>query len=166
MQNYLWRVRCVIAAGLLIGALSASAADPDIFANKRGAIRGADPVAYFSLQPGDKAVYGTDEYAYEYMGATWKFASAENRELFIADPEKYAPQYGGYCAFAVSHNFTKSVKPDVWEIIDDKLYLNFNRRTYKKWAKDKPGSINRGDENWPTVLTSCEAHNNCAKPTK
>ena len=140
------------------------AADPDIYETKQGAIRGADPVAYFSLAPGAKAVLGSDEYTYEWQGAVWKFASAQNRGKFIADPEQYAPQYGGYCAFAVSHDFTKSIKPDVWEIVDGKLYLNFNRNAYRKWKKDLAGSIERGDANWPTVLMSCEEHNNCRKP--
>ena len=157
-------IRYFTTIALTICALSAQAADPAIYETKKGAIRGADPVAYFSLEAGDKAVDGTDEHTYEWQGATWKFANAENRDKFIADPEKYAPQYGGYCAFAVSHNFTKSVKPDVWEIVDGKLYLNFNRTAYRKWKKDVDGSIERGDANWPTVLSSCEEHGNCRKP--
>ena len=138
------------------------AADPAIYAHKRsGAIKGADPVAFFSLSPGDKPVYGVDEYSYDWNGATWKFSSAENRDKFIADPEKYAPQYGGYCAFAVSHNFTKSVNPKYWHVVDDKLYLNFNRTANRKWLKDQQPAIARADENWPTVLSECEAHDNC-----
>lgn len=139
------------------------AADPEIYSNRNGAIRGADPVAYFSLEPGEDAVMGTDEFTYQWSGATWKFSNAQNRDLFIANPKKFAPQFGGYCAFAVSHNFTKTVKPDVWEIVDGKLYLNYNRRAYKKWAADKADSISRGDTNWPTVLKECEEHNNCRK---
>lgn len=154
-------ISAVLAVLLMTSALSARAADPDVYATKAGAIRGYDTVAYFSLQPDDKAVKGSDEFTHEYMGATWKFVSAENRDLFAADPEKYAPQYGGYCAFAVSHNFTKSVNPNVWKIVDGKLYLNFNRIAYRKWDKDLDASIVRGDANWPTVLTSCEEHNNC-----
>jgi len=152
-----------VSVGALLCLLSfaAIAADPPIFSNKHGAIRGADPVAYYSLESGTRAVMGTDEFTYEWMGATWKFSNAENRDLFIADPEKYAPEYGGYCAFAVSHNFTKSIKPNEWEIVDGKLYLNYNRTAHKKWARDKSASIVRGDENWPTVLKSCEKHNNC-----
>ncbi len=146
---------------LLLFAHTARAADPEIYATKAGAIRGYDTVAYFSLEPGAKAVKGSDEFTHEYKGATWKFSSAENRDLFAGDPEKYAPQYGGYCAFAVSHDFTKSVNPNVWEIVDGKLYLNFNRIAYRKWGKDLEGSIARGDQNWPTVLQSCEKHNNC-----
>ena len=162
-------MKSFIARGLSIAALTslivaaAYGADPKIYETKKGAIRGADPVAYFSLQPGDKAVIGSDEFTHEWNGATWKFASAENRDSFAANPEQYAPQYGGYCAFAVSHNFTKSVKPNVWEIVDGKLYLNFNKTAYRKWKKDVGASIARADGHWPTVLTSCEEHNNCRK---
>ncbi len=163
-MNFLVRTRRVNLALMLIVFLApvlSIAADPPIYSNKSGAIRGTDSVAYFSLQPGDKSVKGSDAHSYQWKGADWKFATAENRNLFIATPEKYAPQYGGYCAFAVSHNFTKSTKPDVWRIFDDKLYLNFNRRANKKWAKDIPGSITRGDTHWPAVLTNCEARGNC-----
>ncbi|NKB97194.1 MAG: hypothetical protein GKR90_01650 [Pseudomonadales bacterium] len=155
--------RLFLIVALALTSSSIWAADPDIYATKKGAIRGTDVVAYFDLAPGDRAIRGRDEFAYEWQGAVWKFTSGENRERFIAEPEKYAPQYGGYCAFAVSHNFTKTVKPDVWEIVDGKLYLNFNRTAYRKWKKDVTSSIERGDANWPTVLQSCEQHNNCRK---
>ena len=139
------------------------AADPNIFATKKGAIRGVDPVAYFELQPGDKALAGLDEFTYQYNGALWKFASAENRDAFIANPEKYSPQYGGYCAFAVSHGFTKPVNVDAWKIVDGKLYLNLNKRVKRKWEKDQAAAIVRADDNWPTALKACEEHNNCRK---
>lgn len=157
-------MKTLISAFILIFiSSSAFAADPDIFATKKGAIRGVDVVAYFSLEPGDKAIKGTDEFTYEYMGATWKFASAANRDAFIAKPEKYAPQYGGYCAFAVSHGFTKPVNVQAWRIVDDKLYLNLSKGVKRKWEKDIAGNIERADNNWPTVLTACEEHGNCAK---
>ena len=149
--------------GLTLTTLSATvmAADPQIFSNKEGAIGGVDPVAYFSLEPDATSVKGSDDYTHDWNGATWKFASAENRDLFAANPEDYAPQYGGYCAFAVSHNFTKPVNPDVWTLVNGKLYLNLNRIAHGKWKKGIAESIERGDKNWPTVLTSCEEHNNC-----
>ena len=139
------------------------AADPDVYATKKGAIKGADPVAYFSLQPNQKAVYGSEEFSYRWRGATWKFASQSNRDKFVANPERYAPQYGGYCAFAVSHGFTKSISPNQWKVVDDKLYLNYNWLAYRKWAKDQPEAIVRGDKNWPTVLSQCEQHDTCLK---
>ena len=95
------------------------------------------------------------------MDATWRFATAENRDAFVANPEAYAPQFGGYCAFAVSHNFTKTVQPDLWKIVDGKLYLNYNKTAKRKWEKDQSAAIVRGDANWPTVLLECEKNGNC-----
>lgn len=153
-----------ILVGFLLSVFSLAtlAADPPIFADEKGAIRGADPVAYFSLEPGDEATLGTNQFTYEWMGATWTFANAKNRDLFSANPEAYAPQYGGYCAFAVSHNFTKPVEPDVWEIVDGKLYMNSSPKAYEKWATNKSAAIISADANWPTALKSCEEHDNCS----
>jgi len=163
MQFQASRLCNPILVGLLLNvfSLAAFAADPPIFADKKGAIRGADPVAYFSLGAGAKAILGTDEFSFEWMGATWKFANAKNRDLFAANPEAYAPQYGGYCAYAVSHNFTKPVVPDVWEIVAGKLYMNVSPEAHEKWSVNKSDSIINGDANWPTVLKSCEQHDNC-----
>jgi YHS domain-containing protein len=152
-----------LLASILFIAFSAQAADPEIYSHKKlGAIKGVDVVSYFSLEPGAKPVQGKEEFIHEYMGATWRFSSAENRDLFAQNPEKYAPQYGGYCAFAVSHGFTKRVNPKFWHVVDDKLYLNFNGIADRKWRKDKESAIARADGHWPTVLTACEKHNNCA----
>jgi len=151
-------------AGLVLSLtfmMVASAADPDIYANDLGAIQGADTVAYWSLEPGAAPVYGSDEFQQEYMGAIWKFANAENLALFAADPEKYVPEFGGYCAFAVSHGFTKSIQPDLWVIVDNQLYLNFNKRAKRKWDRDRDAAIKRGHANWPEVLKQCEQHNSC-----
>lgn len=153
-----------VAILLFFTALSQSlfAADPDIYSHKKhGAIGGVDVVAYYSLEAGDKAVKGDKSITHEYKAATWRFSSVENRDLFAANPEQYAPQYGGYCAFAVSHNFTKPIDPNKWHIVDGKLYLNYNWIADRKWQKDIGASITRGDQNWPTVLKSCEEHNNC-----
>lgn len=146
----------------LLFPLVALAADPLVYSHKtKGAVKGADVVAYFSLAPDAKAVYGNDLYTHEWQGATWKFSSAGNRDAFIANPEAFAPQFGGYCAFAVSHNFTKPVDPNAWSIVDGKLYLNLNKRVLKKWNKNRDAAILRGHTNWPTALKSCEKHNNC-----
>lgn len=138
------------------------AADADIYSDKKlGAIKGADPVAYWSLEEGAKAVIGEPDISHEYKGATWHFASEENRQAFIANPEKYLPEYGGYCAFAVSHGFTQTISPNRWNIVDGKLYLNYNWIAERKWNKDRAGAIARADGHWPTVLTACEEHDNC-----
>ena len=143
----------IATAFALFASVAAFAADPQVYSHKKkGAIKGADTVAYFSLEGGADAVFGVPEYSHEWNDATWLFSSAENRDLFKANPEKYAPQYGGYCAFAVSHNFTKPTNPHAWKIVDGKLYLNLSKGVQKKWLKDVPGNIARADTNWPNVL--------------
>ncbi len=86
------------------------------------------------------------------MGAKWHFASAENRDLFIRNPEEYAPKYGGYCAFAVSVGTTADIDPEEWNIVAGKLYLNLSKKIRDKWSKDIPGNIKKADENWPNML--------------
>ena len=112
------------------------------------AIEGYDPVAYFKEgQP----VEGDSAFQHEWMGATWYFANAENRDLFAAEPEKYAPQYGGYCAWAVSQGYTAKIDPQAWTVVDDKLYLNYSKDVQKQWQEDVPGNITKADTNWPKI---------------
>ena len=135
---------------LLLASAPVLAVDPvftPLFSDK--AIRGYDTVAYFTE---NKAVEGVDEYSTEYMGATWLFSSAENLALFTADPEKYAPQYGGYCAYAVSKNSTASIKPELFTIHDGKLYLNYNESINDKWRANKEDFIKKADKNWPGLV--------------
>lgn len=113
------------------------------------AIDGTDPVAYFTE---GRPVEGSSEFTHEWNGAKWRFSSAENRDKFIADPEAYAPQYGGYCAWAVSQGYTASTDPNAWRIVDGKLYLNYNTSVQEKWEKDIPSHIQSADGNWPNVL--------------
>ncbi|MGK7877041.1 MAG: YHS domain-containing (seleno)protein [Xenococcaceae cyanobacterium] len=115
------------------------------------AIKGTDPVAYFRES---KPVQGSDQFTYQWMNATWKFASAENRDLFASNPEKYAPQYGGFCAWAVSQGYTAPIDPNAWKIVNGKLYLNFNKSVQRTWEKDIPGNIAKADQNWPGVLNN------------
>lgn len=115
------------------------------------AIKGYDPVAYFL---DGKPVKGSDEFTHLWRGAVWKFSSARHRDLFAGDPEKFAPRYGGYCAFAVSIGKTADIDPDAWTIVDGKLYLNLDTKTRKLWEQDIPGNIRKGDENWPRILGS------------
>jgi len=113
------------------------------------AIRGADPVAYFT---DGQVVIGTSEFEYEWNGTTWQFASAEHQDLFAESPEDYAPQYGGYCAWAVSQGNTAPIDPEAWRIVDGKLYLNYDLRIQERWAEDIEGNIAKADGNWPEVL--------------
>ncbi len=133
--------------------VSSSTADEAAFVFAEGsiAIRGADPVAYFT-----KGAYvaGSPEYTYDWGGATWQFANAEHRDLFVSNPRQYAPQYGGFCAWAVSEGYIAPVDPTAWDIVDGKLYLNFNARIQRRWQRDIPGHVARANQNWPGVLDS------------
>lgn len=113
------------------------------------AIDGTDPIAYFTE---DRPIEGDADITYEWKGATWHFASVENRDRFAAEPERYAPQYGGYCAWAVSQGYTASTDPEAWAIVDGKLYLNYSKSVQEKWARDIPEHIASADRNWPGVL--------------
>ena len=115
----------------------------------KAAIRGYDPVAYFTE---NRPVKGSPDFSIEYKGATWLFSSEQNRTAFMANPEKYSPQYGGYCAYAVSNGTTAAVKPQYFEIHDGKLYLNYSKSVYKKWMKDKESYISEADKEWLVLL--------------
>lgn len=114
----------------------------------RLAIKGYDPVAYFVE---GRPVQGDALFESEYAGAKYRFASAANRDRFTQEPQKYAPQYGGYCAYAVSRNYTADTDPLAWRIVNGKLYLNYNRKAQQKWEEDVPGNITKGDTNWPSL---------------
>jgi YHS domain-containing protein len=113
------------------------------------AIKGYDPVAYFTdAMP----VKGDSRFEYVWSGAKWLFASEEHLALFKNEPEKYAPRYGGYCAYAVSQGTTADIDPASWSIVDGKLYLNLNKDVQGLWEQDIPGYIQKADKNWPAVL--------------
>ncbi|MCR9142469.1 MAG: YHS domain protein [bacterium] len=109
------------------------------------ALDGYDPVAYFTRgapTPGDA------QFSYRWNEADWRFASKEHLQMFQNDPEKYAPAYGGYCAFAVTQGLVAGVDPHVWKIVDGRLFLNNNADAAIEWNKDLQGSIASGDANW------------------
>ena len=141
----------------LIGLLAASpllarpalAATPEVFSDGGAAIRGTDPVAYFTS---GGPVQGSEAHMLMWRGATWLFASAENMAAFEMNPDGYAPQYGGYCAYAVSQGYTASTDPEAWTIYEGKLYLNFSKSVRSRWERDIPGHIAQADANWPDVL--------------
>lgn len=111
------------------------------------AIDGHDPVAYFTMS---KAVRGEQAITANYGGATYQFSSQENKALFEADPAKYAPQYGGYCAYGASQGYNAPVEADKFTIVDDKLYLNYNGRVQSTWRKDTARFITKADAYWAT----------------
>jgi hypothetical protein len=135
---------------LMAGVTRAQAAEPVFTGLVKGvAVGGYDPVAYFTEK---KPVAGSKDITLEHQGVMWRFASIANRDAFKADPDKYAPQYGGYCAWAVSQNYTAKGDPNAWTISNGKLYLNYNKSVQSTWEKDIPGNVTKGDTNWPGVL--------------
>ncbi|MGI9481523.1 MAG: YHS domain-containing (seleno)protein [Hyphomicrobiales bacterium] len=113
------------------------------------AVGGYDPVAYFKA---GRAVKGSKNFSTKYRGVNWRFSSAENLAAFKASPRRYAPAFGGYCAWAVSQGYTAKGDPRHWNIVGGKLYLNYSRGVKAKWSKDKSGNIRKGNANWPGVL--------------
>lgn len=113
------------------------------------AVGGYDPVAYFT---DSKPVPGSKDITLEHDGVTWRFASEANRALFKAEPAKYAPQFGGYCAWAVSQGYTAKGDPTAWSIVDSKLYLNYDKSVRKTWLKNAQSFIKQGEANWPSAL--------------
>jgi YHS domain-containing protein len=113
------------------------------------ALNGFDAVAYFTE---GKPVKGGAEFNHTHNGVKWLFASAAHRDQFAAQPTAYAPQYGGYCAWAMAQRDTAPGDPMFWKIVDGKLYVNFDGDVQAKWQKDIPGFIAKADKNWPELL--------------
>lgn len=142
-----------VVAGASALGLAVNAARAGKPATYTGLVRGVaaggyDVVAYFAGKPAE----GSREFASEYNGATYRFASAANRDAFAANPARYAPQYGGYCAWAVANGYTAKGDPEAWSVEGGKLYLNYSKSVRSDWLKDVPGNIAKGDANWPKVL--------------
>ena len=137
----------LIAAAAQTPAQAAEEIQTGLFSDL--AVGGYDPVTYFTQ---GEPTRGAKAHQTEWKGATWRFSSAENLAAFEASPETYAPQYGGYCAWAVSQGQTAPGSPMHWSIVDDKLYLNNNARVKADWERDIPGFIEAADANWPAVL--------------
>jgi YHS domain-containing protein len=153
LMNISLRTLCFVLTGLFVCLATPSLAEAksEINKNWRGiAIKGYDPVAFHSE---GRPVKGVSQYVHTWKDAKWRFANAENKELFKANPDAYAPKYGGYCAWAVSEGYTASVDPEkAWNIVDGRLYLNYSVEIKQKWEKDIPGHIRKADANWPSVL--------------
>ena len=112
------------------------------------ALGGYDAVAYHTE---DAAQRGSAEFSHDHNGATWLFTSAENRDLFAADPEAYAPAYDGHCAFGVSQDLKVPGDPEIWAVVDGVLYVNVSPRAQTLWEQDVPGHIERATVNWPDL---------------
>lgn len=136
---------------LLFAPFAHAAKDPiyTSFLNSK-AVSGYDVVSYF--QGDGVPIKGKSTFTTDYKGAEWLFSSQENLDAFQAEPEKYAPQYGGYCAYAVGVGQTAKADPLQYHITDDKLYLNINKKYRQIWLDDIDNFIVQGDKNWPNVL--------------
>ena len=138
--------RFALAAVLATTAINARAG---AFIETNGvAIDGFDPVAYMSEK---KAIKGSADFTHVFKGSVFRFKSAENRDVFSRNPQKFAPQYDGYCAFGVSRGYKAVTSPDAFTVVDGKLYLNYNNEVKTMWSKDVPGLIDKADSNWATV---------------
>jgi YHS domain-containing protein len=141
------RPRFVLA---LLGLMFASqlAFGGEFFEVDGVALRGYDPVAYFEVgQP----TPGLPAFSHTYKGSDFHFASGANLKKFVADPDKYAPQFGGFCALGTANGYKVKTEPDAFKVVDGKLYLNYNRKVLEMWTQDEPGYIARANKNWPEV---------------
>lgn len=138
-----------LAATGLIAPTTAWAREPEVFQTDGVAIHGTDPVVYFTEGKPDSMF---NAHRANWNGAEWHFTSAENAEAFIADPEAYAPVFGGYCAYAASLGYLAKTVPEAWTIYEGKLYLNASLRARELWLQDIPGNIAKGHANWPGIL--------------
>ena len=136
----------VSAVLLLIAATGASAGD--YFEKDGVALRGYDPVSYFTE---GKPEPGLPAHSYVHKGTKFLFVSADHQRMFAEDPDKYAPQFGGYCAYGTAQGYKVSTQPDAFSVVDGKLYLNYNREVVKIWQQDVPGNIALAEEKWPEV---------------
>jgi YHS domain-containing protein len=120
----------------------------EVFQPNGKAIRGFDPVAFHTDK---KPVVGNEAYSYKWKDAQWFFANQANLDSFKLAPEKYAPQYGGYCAFGTAEGHKAPTETDTWSVVDGKLYFNYNQDVKKMWSKDTKGYIEKADKNWPQI---------------
>lgn len=137
-----------LATVLALVASAASALAGDFYEKEGAAIRGYDPVAYFTDK---KPVKGSPAYKAEYGKSVFHFVSQSNRDTFAANPAKYAPQYGGFCAFGTAGGYKAAIDPAAFTIVNDKLYLNYNKDVQRQWSADIPGFVAKADKNWPVV---------------
>ena len=147
----------IIAIGLVALLTEVALAGSPIRGAKEGvAIQGIDTVALVTQKA---AVKGSAQYTHEWMGPVWFFSSAENRDLFAANPEKYAPQYGGYCAYGVADGYlSKKSSYEYWDVYEGKLYFFASSGAQSSWwRKGASRNINWADQNWPKLKAKLEA---------
>ena len=138
----------ILATIMLVVGMASASAFAENHAYSTPGVSGYDPVAYFT---DDKAVRGSGFHVTVVDGVTYAFASAEHQKMFEANPQKYLPAYGGYCAYGLGVGKKFVADPEVWKIVEGKLYLNLDKGIQQKWEKDISGYIKRGDANWVTM---------------
>ncbi len=137
-------VKLIITSAIALSSVHAWAGD--FFEKDNVAIRGYDPVAYFQA---GKPVKGTPDYKFEHKGSMFHFSSQANRDVFAANPTRYAPQYNGFCAFGMASGYKAAIDPNAFTVVNDKLYLNYNKDIQKQWSADVPGNVKKADGEWP-----------------
>jgi len=140
--------KIVLSVAVALFTMYSHAQKSEVFISKGYAVNGYDVVGYFTQ---GKPVEGKKTFLYQWNNAYWLFSTKQNLDSFSHSPEKYAPQFGGYCAYGVSEGHKATTEPDAWTIVDGKLYLNYNKDVQQLWKKDVPGRIMKAEENWPKV---------------
>lgn len=140
--------RFLVATMILVASMGSMSTFAEDYSHSTPGIGGYDPVAYFT---DGKAVRGSGFHVTVVDGVTYAFATAEHRKMFEANPQKYLPAYGGYCAYGLGVGKKFVADPEVWKIVEGKLYLNLDKGIQQKWEKDIPGYIKKGDANWVTI---------------
>ena len=138
----------IICSLIALSKLATFAADKSSMNENTVAINGYDTVAYFTE---NRAVKGNPEYSYTWNEATWYFSKPENRDLFASNPERFAPQFRGHCAYGLAKGKLVEANPEEWTIVDGKLYMNYNRSFRDQWRQDKSAMVKKANENWAEV---------------
>lgn len=141
----------LLAAPAVLLARPVFAAEPEVYSDAGVALRGTDPVAYFTDAA---AVAGAAAFALMWKGTEWRFASAQNREAFEMNPDRFAPAFGGYCAYAMSQGHYASTVPQAWTIHENRLFLNYSTEVRAIWQSDVPGHVARADRFWAELRAS------------
>lgn len=147
-------MKCILTAGLGLGFVLApvatAAAADEVYTNWRDniAAEGYDVVTFFSGKP----QFGKAEFTTRYQGADWFFFSQANKDLFLTNPELFAPQYGGYCAWAVGKGKLAPGSAEHWHVEDGRLYFNYNARIKRRWQKKRDDHIDSADSRWPALI--------------
>jgi uncharacterized membrane protein len=145
--------RAVLLTAALVAAAAVHTATQSTprstYNSTRGvALDGYDVVAYFTA---GKPIRGQSTLTVDWQGTVWRFATAANRDAFASAPDKYAPQFGGFCAYGVSRGYAVDIDPDAWSIVDGKLYLNYSKSVQRTWEKDRTSYIEKARVNWPAI---------------